>query len=81
MITVAAVCFVLGSIVGARIGLRIAYRRAAEARVDDVEKAFARGKRVGADNLIDQMIRHAFELEDEVDAGWPTRPRRDRRPS
>jgi hypothetical protein len=70
-----------GFVLGLGLGLHLARRRAADDRVGAVEEAFTRGKRVGADDLIDQMIRHAFEREDAIESGWPATRRGSGRPS
>jgi hypothetical protein len=37
------------------------------------------GKRRGADDIIDQMMRASFEAPDAVDLGWPRARREERR--
>ena len=70
---------------GTRRGIRDGYEAGredgAEGRVADVEAAFARGQRVGADDLVDQMIAAELRKEDAIEVEWPKAGRKDRRPS
>lgn len=66
----AAICLVIGLVLGYARGISVERRRAADIRLNDVEAAFRRGKSVGGDELANAFLDAAAAAGDPLDA-WP----------